>query len=86
MNDAITLATNGGYTAHDVRIEAIVQDPLFWRALSRAKSWPAVVHVGRFAGDLHTVPQETWLYHALHYFEVALTGGDTEEFWKELLE
>lgn len=27
----------------------------------------------------------TWLYHSLRYFELKLTGGDEEKFWKELL-
>jgi hypothetical protein len=28
---------------------------------------------------------KAWLYHALRYHEIALTGGDTEAYWKELL-
>lgn len=28
---------------------------------------------------------EKWLYHALRYFELVLTQGDTEAFWKDLL-
>lgn len=28
---------------------------------------------------------ETWLYHAMRYYKLLLTGGDTEKFWQELL-
>lgn len=28
---------------------------------------------------------ESWLYHALRFFELLMTGGDTEQFWSDLL-
>lgn len=31
------------------------------------------------------IKQPEWLFHAREYFNLILTGGDTEKFWKGLL-
>jgi hypothetical protein len=42
-------------------------------------SCPACVVDGQY------VPVKDWLAHAHAYFDLVLIGGDTEKFWKELL-
>ena len=75
-----------------------VLDPLFWQALSKALRWEGYQcencgykHFGGIGyseccslwASSTTRPQ--WIYQALRYYELNLTGGDTEKFWKELL-
>lgn len=73
----------------------IAQDPLFWQALGKALGW------GRYTLDKMTITNPSskiqdkiakewgirpdWVIIALRYHELNLTGGDTEKFWKELL-
>lgn len=89
MNEAIKLAVEkGGYKdgqhidiKYSTRHDEAILDPLFWRALGKALGWKEEYE---FANPIvHTIPQ--WLYEALWYHELNLTGGDTEKFWKELL-
>lgn len=97
MNEAIRLAIEkGGYVNHAVswyegkimlanRLEyQIALDPKFWPALGKALGWDDKVTV-----VIPNIPnlaynQDSWLYYGLKYTELALTGGDTEKFWKAL--
>ena len=72
-------------------------DPLFWQALGKALGWPEKSEIETIAKDIRVEGQKsnadmrfysiqtTWLGYALKYFDLVLTGGDTEKFWKELL-
>ncbi len=99
QHEAYELAIQkGGYNPDHERykfFETIILDPLFWQALGKALGWDIAVceHCGKcwrrkekcaiyqeFGGVL-----EPWLYHALRYYELNLTGGDTEKFWKKFL-
>jgi predicted amidophosphoribosyltransferase len=76
--------------------EQIILDPLFWQALGKALGWEDSIcetckskfpeyHNGCVRCGGHINPDPFMLYHALHYQELVLTGGDTEKFWKELI-
>jgi hypothetical protein len=75
-----------------------IQDPLFWQALGKALGWEGYQcencgykHFGNIGyseccslwTSATTRPQ--WLYQALRYHELVLTGGSIEQFWKDLL-
>lgn len=70
-------------------IEAIKKDPLNpenWKALGRAKGWTDDTTKEKW----NHLTTGTWQYlhwntHALHFFELKLTGGDETAFWEELL-
>ena len=89
MNEAIKLAIEkGGYDKHHSceggkgcrAAKSEILDPLFWQALGKALDAENL----RFAGNGQPM-RPAWLVYALRYHEVALTGGDTEKFWKDLL-
>lgn len=63
--------------------DEIVLDPLFWQALGKALGWDETNMLSYGLRYGKEVPESVG--KALQYFEVALTGGDTEKFWKELL-
>jgi hypothetical protein len=67
----------------------LTQDPLFWQALGKALGWQEYTHVPLGNWDevskMTTHSDFTWKYHAKRYFDLVLTGGDTEAFWKELI-
>jgi hypothetical protein len=77
MNEVIKLAIEkGGYKtqpSYDLFPATsepyILLDPLFWQALGRALGWGPSM----------------WLYMALPYFKVRLTGASEENFWVDLL-
>lgn len=83
MNEAIKLAIEkGGYKLEK---KVPINDPLFWQALGKALGWENEVYdwVPLEGPDKNMVPP--WLIHALHYYRLVLTSGNTELFWKELL-
>jgi hypothetical protein len=55
----------------------ISQDPLFWQALGKAQGW------SNYEPGLS---YSSWHEFALKYFDLVLTGGDTEQLWKQLIE
>lgn len=57
----------------------IVLMPSFWQALGKALWWEK-------KGRLNYRRGYVWLYYALSYHEMLLTGGDVEKFWKGLLD
>lgn len=75
----------------------VALDPLFWQALGRALGredskcsskcgsvYPEYVN-GCVRCGKGIDPDPNMLYHALRYFELKLTRGDEEKFWKQLL-
>lgn len=95
MNEAIKLAIEkGGYEGYKLigntfvqnnpyiqSLKEITLDPLFWQALGKALGWK-----GNQSSSFSKIQiRERWLKIALLYTETVLTGGDTEELWKELL-
>jgi hypothetical protein len=76
----------------DYTTDTIVLDPLFWQALGKALGWSETAwftfHV-RDEGDSNRDDMNFDIslaeYFAHKYFQVVLTGGDTEKFWKELI-
>jgi len=94
MNEAIRIAIEkGGYSNERLTVvrgdiftfgekfhhreleNMVVLDPLFWQALAKAlgKEW--------FDGEQLPI----WLYWGQEYNRLVLTGGDTEQFFKDLL-
>jgi|SRR5579871_4920013 len=66
--------------AANIVVYQVALDPSFWQALGKALK----------EGDLkETWPNGTtyypWQRIALDFYDLILTGGDTEEFWEELL-
>ena len=71
-------------------IHNIVLDPLFWQALGKAlgsdKQFPfEQEHQCPLCGDTKNTGHEWWLWKSHRYFSLLMTGGDTENFWKDLL-
>lgn len=76
-------------------VSQITQAPLFWQSLGKALGWEELVCSDD--GLMHPIPSEIcrvgmyvgwipkWHYMALEYFDLLLTGGNTEAFWKEIL-
>lgn len=66
--------------------EQTVLDPLFWQALGRALGW------SNHGMDKHYClnfpyfdwQDYDWVFYAHQYFDLVLTNGDTEKFWKDL--
>lgn len=89
MNEAIKLAIEGGFKFAPEAINnrslwpSIILMPEFWQALGNAfiekdgqnSDWNYIL------GD----PQPPWQRHAHQYFDLILTGGDLDAFWKGLL-
>ncbi len=93
MNEAIKLAIEkGGYDrmwegTHSNHADLIL-DPLFWKALGKALGWKEhefwKIHCSIFECDgtwQHTEKDLTWKYYAHQYFDLLLTGKDTDKFW-----
>lgn len=95
MNEAIKLAIEkGGYDHKQMKFTAgslfwfgehkpekdiqneMALDPLFWQALGKALGWKE---------RTKTIHYQTWYLYAKEYFHLLLTGGDTEQFFKDLL-
>jgi hypothetical protein len=53
----------------------IALDPSFWQSLGKALDWYP---------DAELIPM-SWRSNAIRFYDLILTGGDTEAFWKELL-
>ncbi|MCK9369528.1 hypothetical protein M0R04_06445 [Candidatus Dojkabacteria bacterium] len=101
MNEAIKLAIEkGGYdkermkypiAEYNMYLDELIAplDPLFWQALGKALGWAECEPWWNddkqmmICPTLHITP--CWSVYALRFFELTLTQGDTEAFWKELL-
>ena len=60
----------------------IALDPLFWQALGKALRWAKQVQ-SVISWHKNEVP--TWQNRAHRFYDLILTGGDTEKFWEEIL-
>jgi len=80
---AIEKAIEGGWNDRLYRVdmgnrsvwthsEALVLDPAFWQALGRALGWE----------EYHWKHDRTTQHR---FYDLVLTGGDTEAYWNELL-
>ena len=90
MNEAIKLAIEkGGYNStvlgwgqisdKDIVGRGLILDPLFWQALGKALGWK------RELSQHWDIVRPEWLNKAMTYYEINLTGGDTEKFFKKLI-
>lgn len=50
-------------------------DPLFWQALGKSVGW----------NEHGTKYPSVWFYQATTFYELILTGGNTDAFWASLL-
>lgn len=86
----------GGYNPDHEKypyFQMFVLDPLFWQALGKVLGWDyshvknASKHVVLPTDEGGTVTyfDDSPEYHALRYHYLALTGGNTEKFWKDLI-
>ena len=83
------------YTA----VADLICDPLFWQSLGKALGWiedataPDEIENGlpdwAKGGTLELIGPDLktpmWKYAAHQYFDLVLTGGDTEKFCKDLI-
>jgi hypothetical protein len=72
--------------------QEIALDPLFWQALGKALEWSDYTQVlhyydqDRWNRDCtHSKNEVTWQHNARCFYNLILTGGDTDAFWKDLL-
>jgi len=67
----------------------IALDPLFWQALGKALGWELkkcqYCKNGCEWCTVNGYVKPEWLKHAHQYFDLHLTSGDTEAFWRKLL-
>lgn len=59
--------------------ERIALDPSFWQSLGKSLGW--VTHT--MSGEL-PLREQDWYIEAKRFYNLILTGGDTEKFWNEL--
>jgi hypothetical protein len=59
----------------------VICDPLFWQALGKALGWPKVSAYPRESDNEH----ETWRVTAIAFYDLILTGGDTDAYWNDIL-
>lgn len=77
FQEEITLTTND-----------IVADAEFWKALSRALGWGSGIKKTKSNNTFNysqPIIVDAWLNHALRFFEIKLTNGSEETFWKDIL-
>lgn len=77
------------------RSQCIALDPSFWQSLGSALGWAKEglgVCVGCGRGnerdcrcDQDNPIDDEWHYHAMRFYDLILTSGDTDAYWKELL-
>lgn len=67
----------------------IALDPLFWYALGKTLGWSEYAvcdtHGAKCEVGCTAAVEKEFLYHAHRFYDLILTGGDTTEFWQELL-
>lgn len=71
-----------GYLDRERRWQEIALDPTFWQALGKSCGW------GKCAQGYHIHICEAlnrWQREAHRFYDLILTGGDTEKFWEEIL-
>lgn len=66
----------GEYQLHEIN----ALKPLFWQALGKALGWPE-----DYNGDIIKLVNTHWEFVAHRFYDLILTGGDTDQFFKYLL-
>lgn len=74
----------------DVFWRCYVTDPSFWQSLGKALGW---TEYGEYEIDRKSDYElgltgyygDEWALEAHRFYDLILTGGDTEKFWQELL-
>ena len=67
-------------------------DPTFWQSLGKALGWPeeyAIRHKELPKNSVENFRLEidkNWQSHAIDFYDLILTNGDTEKFWSDLLQ
>lgn len=85
-NKAYALARSVGWKPKDEEIDAWqvdALDPTFFQALGKVLGW------GNNAKKIELVElnrEKLAFIHAHKFFELVLTGGDLEQYWRDLLE
>jgi len=92
MNEAIRLAIDkGGYSLMypnrtlQYHRHVCTQDPLFWKSLGKVLGWKDYGSVERLEALYAGLTPKDWKTTAHRYLKIKLTGGDEEQFWKNLL-
>ena len=70
------------YDVVSQELPLIAIDPTFWQALGKATDPERYEGSEPYNGE----PMPRYLCKAMHFYSLILTGGDTEKFWKELLD
>lgn len=65
-------------------VAEIALDPTFWQALGKALGWGLVLGWEEMYAPAENAAQE-WYQNAFRFYDLILTGGDTEAYWKDLL-
>lgn len=71
-----------------VPFEEIALDPSFWQALGKTKGWGKPVGEWSFQNrqdDMPMRPTAHWRNEAHFFYDLILTGGNTDEFWQSIL-
>lgn len=77
--DAVTILYNEGGPIQTYYYAQIALDPTFWQALGKSCGWDKNASVYS-----HTTMTQ-WQQAAMQFYDLILTGGDTEKFWAEIL-
>ncbi len=72
-----------GYIDHYTD-EIVALDPAFWQALGKALGWKTNKLKSMEKQQPGDVFQH-WYQRAMRFYDLILTGGDTEAYWEELL-
>lgn len=86
--EIISKAVRGGWQPPNLELQheaVFVLDPAFWQALGKALGWWD--DIGQIPSKMpkRRIDQDPWNYHAHRFYDLILTGGDTEKFWADLL-
>lgn len=74
----------GFHTTQNISKEKAILDPLFWQALGKALGWERIMGFDEMFSPAQDEAFE-WYHNAMKYYHLLLTGENTEDFWKELL-
>lgn len=62
----------------------IALDPTFWQALGKSLEWNKIADGKDWSPEKYGF-MPVWKHYALKFYDLILTNGDTDTFWKELL-
>lgn len=96
VEDDNVVFSDGQGTTCTLRLSQIALTPSFWVALGKALGWEGkyretIVGVGHAADGLSAEVKkvrsknEVWFDTAHRFYDLILTGGDTEKFWADII-